>query len=476
MVPLRPNRCAFCDSPLAHDQHYCLSCGERCGPPRLDPLHFARGRPGDAIGAAAILPSAALPGPRVAALLAAIVLGTGTLIGAVAGSEAPAARAAVAGKRIVLLAPPPAAPVAPAPPAVPAADVPVVDPPAEAPAPPAELPTAAPEAAASIPDAPPVAPTEEESADTLEVTPAPTVPAGPPISHVWVLSLSGHGHADAFGPAASDPWFREVLSREGVLLNNVHAVSPGSLGSGLALLAGAPRRPATDADCPDLAQGCTVAAADGSLLEQLDATGRTWKAYVEPTPGSPPPSCTPAPGPVAARNPVAFLEGVTRDRSCATRVVGLETLTADLTDAATTPTFSLIVPNACHDGRDTPCAPGAPAGLAAAAAPTRATLDAIRGSAAYAEGGLVIVLFDHGVPGDTSARKGTTGPAGGAVGAVLLSPFVTPGRQVAAAYDQFSMLKTIEERLALPLLGGAAERGVKAFGPRVFDIATEPTG
>ncbi len=89
----------------------------------------------------------------------------------------------------------------------------------------------------------------------------------------------------------------------------------------------------------------------------------------------------------------------------------------------------------------------------------------------------MVVLFDHGAPGDTSARKGAPkGQGGGAVGAVLLSPFVTPGHQVAAAYDQYSVLKTVEQLFGLPALGGATERGVKAFGPKVFDAAPKPAG
>jgi len=80
------------------------------------------------------------------------------------------------------------------------------------------------------------------------------------------------------------------------------------------------------------------------------------------------------------------------------------------------------------------------------------------------------------VPGDRSARRGApAGQGGGAIGAVLLSPFVTPGHQVAAAYDQYSVLRSVERIFSVPLLGGAAEHGVKGFGPAVFDATPAPS-
>lgn len=480
--PTPATACAECAAPLAPDQRYCLSCGARCAAPRLDPLAHAHGnQAGSATAAAPPIAPAALPGPRIAALLTLAVLAVGTGIGVLAGADAPVARA-TAGRRIVLLDSPAPAPVAaPATTPAPAASDPVpVDTPAPADVTPA--PATAPEAPAA-PVAPepaaPAAPAPSSSSgdDTPLVDPTPAAPTGPAISHVWVVSLSGHGHPDTFGPTAPDPWFREVLARQGALLNNVHAVSPGSLADGLALLAGTPPRPATDQDCPDLAQGCTVPEADGSLLEQLDGVGKTWKAYVEPAPDGTTASCKPASGPVAARNPVAFLEGVTKDPACPSHLAGLDALDADLVDPETTPAFSLLVPNACHDGRDAPCAQGAPAGLPAASQPVHDLLDRIRASKAYTDGGLIVVLFDHGVPGDTSARKGAPkGQGGGSVGAVLLSPFVTPGHQIAAAYDQYSVLKTVEQLFSVPALGGAGEPGVKAFGPKVFDAKPPSTG
>ena len=58
--------------------------------------------------------------------------------------------------------------------------------------------------------------------------------------------------------------------------------------------------------------------------------------------------------------------------------------------------------------------------------------------------------------------------AGGRVGALLLSPFVTPGATIEAPYDPFALLSSIDHLFALDPLGYAAQTRLKPFGPRVF--------
>ena len=124
-------------------------------------------------------------------------------------------------------------------------------------------------------------------------------------------------------------------------------------------------------------------------------------------------------------------------------------------------------------------APGAPAGLPAASAWLQPVLAQIEASPAYREDGLVVVLADRSGPdgpdADTSARTGATAPAGGGlVPALLLSKWVTPGQQVAAAYDHFALLRSLEDIFALPRLGEAAAPGLKGFGPKVFGAFPAP--
>ena len=85
----------------------------------------------------------------------------------------------------------------------------------------------------------------------------------------------------------------------------------------------------------------------------------------------------------------------------------------DAEDAESAPTLSLVIPNACHDGADQPCAEGAPAGPAAADAWLKEQLDPLLASKAYKDDGLVLLTFD------------TAPDASKPVGALLISELWT---------------------------------------------------
>ena len=63
---------------------------------------------------------------------------------------------------------------------------------------------------------------------------------------------------------------------------------------------------------------------------------------------------------------------------------------------------------------------------------------------------------------------GRTGPGGGRVGAVLLSPLIQPGTVSAVPYNHYSLLRSIEDIFGLPHLGDAVMARVRSFGPDVF--------
>ena len=101
---------------------------------------------------------------------------------------------------------------------------------------------------------------------------------------------------------------------------------------------------------------------------------------------------------------------------------------------------------------------------------------------AYRDGGLIVVTFDEGSDaaaccGETAGFSaghpnvplpGRTGPGGGRIGAVLLSPLIKPGTVSTVPYNHYSLLRTIEDIFGLPYLGDAALPQVRSFGPDVF--------
>ena len=285
-----------------------------------------------------------------------------------------------------------------------------------------------------------------------------------------------------------------------MLLTGYHGVAPGPLANGLALLTGRVPTPEIAAGCPVYApladgRGCVAPAPAGARAEdlpsQLTEAGRTWRAYVEggdhdgpgcrhPVLGQPDPWTVPRPGDAAltARDPFVYLGSVTSSADCASAVTGLGALGRDLADPARTPSFSYLVPDACHDGRDAPCAPGAPAGLAAADAWLRFVLAPVLASKAYADGGLVVVTTDaapaSGPGADASGAPwlppGQAG--GGRVGALVLSPrAAAAGTTVDTTYDQLSLLRTLDRAFGLDPLGLAADRRVRPFGRDVLDTS-----
>jgi hypothetical protein len=101
---------------------------------------------------------------------------------------------------------------------------------------------------------------------------------------------------------------------------------------------------------------------------------------------------------------------------------------------------------------------------------------------AYRDGGLIVITFDEGSGtaaccGENSGLgpshpsvplPGKTGPDGGRIGAVLLSPLIRPGTVSAVPYNHYSLLRSIEDIFGLPHLGDAAMPQARSFGPDVF--------
>ena len=247
----------------------------------------------------------------------------------------------------------------------------------------------------------------EEEAPAAEPAPTPNpVPFDPEegeeplpeIKHVFLIVLDGHGYEEAFGKESPAPYLAETLAGEGKLLSNYYAVAQGGLANEIALLSGQGPTPQTAPNCPEYTaiapgtvsaegqvegEGCVYPAETETLPKQLVEAKLTWKAYVEdiangadagqptscrhPALGGADPNATPLQGDAFQtwRNPFVYFAGLAEGPECAESDVGLDQLAPDLKKAEDTPSFSYIVPNACHDGSETPCAPEQPAGLAA---------------------------------------------------------------------------------------------------------------
>jgi len=330
--------------------------------------------------------------------------------------------------------------------------------------------------------------------------------------------LENENAAVTFGAKPSAPYLAQTLPAQGALLKNYYGIGHASLDNYIALVSGqAPnqktqldcmvfsdfvlQQPALDAHGQVLGLGCVYPNIVKTLPDQLDAAGLTWKGYMEDMGKDPRrerATCGHAPvgrpdnteiataqDKYAARhNPFVYFHTIIDDpERCDAHVVNLDALPTDLANAATTPNYVFITPNLCNDGHDPECADGGPGGLQAADTFLRKWVPLITGSPAFKQDGLLVVTFDEsagqGPEGSTaccserplaSARRpaGVLGPGGGRVGAVLLSPFIKPGTVSSAAYNHYSLLRTIEDIFGLGYLGYAAEPDLQPMGTDVF--------
>jgi hypothetical protein len=355
----------------------------------------------------------------------------------------------------------------------------------------------------------------------------------PKIHHVFVIMLENEDYASTFGEPSADPYLAQTLPAEGALLEDYYATGHESNDNYISIVSGQPPNVENQADCQYFTNftsseveadgvqkglGCVYPASVENIGTQLTAAKRKWKAY-EQDMGNDPNRETAACGHPAVggkdetqdavegdgyatrHDPFVYFHSVIDNQTyCDEHVVALgspsgemppaalkgETgLATDLRSAGKTPTFSFITPNLCEDGHDYPCK-NEPSGASALADIDRfleTWVPKITGSPAFQKGGLLEITFDESdgpqsdssscceeEPGPGSPLPGITGPGGGRIGAVLISPFIKPGTISTTPYNHYSSLASFESLLGLPRLAGAATVP-STFGADVFTAA-----
>jgi phosphatidylinositol-3-phosphatase len=519
MTDLR--RCETCGGPLDAGQRYCLTCGTRVGE-RSPHLRALLARIGGeqsprALPAAEVpvVTAAAsgnqplrLPGPWVSLLLVGLFLGFGALLGDAGAGAGTGRLSASAGPLKVFVRHPAAAPSSSHERSSGTSGEGGSEPPAAE-----QEPTPAPAQAAE----PATGQSTTKSTETEAPSKAKPEKAKPAarlsdIHHVFLIVLSDQPYAADFGPESKARYLSHALEAKGELLLRYDAIAHEQLPNGIALLSGQGPSAQTAANCPTyaplvpgtagadeqvLGDGCLYPASVKTLPGQLAAKHLRWRAYIQGLEEAGPPTgpCAhPAPGaadPTAAggayatyRNPFLYFESITAASSCRENDVGLGHLKADLAGAAKrTPSLSYIVPDRCHDGGPTPCAPGAPSGPATTDAVLETLVPEIMASKAYKKDGLLVITTDEapagGELGDSSSCCGqpsypnlkTSGlrHGGGVVGALLLSPLIKGATTAQEPYNHYSLLRTIEDIFGVSHLGYAALPAVPSLSASLLN-------
>jgi acid phosphatase len=239
--------------------------------------------------------------------------------------------------------------------------------------------------------------------------PSPTPVAKP---HVFIIVMENKSPSQALSGA-----YTASLAQRYALLTDYHALTHPSLPNYLALTSGSTWRITDDGYHP---------LPRGGIGDQLTAAGISWRAYMEGMSGD----CMTEVGNYALRhNPFAYYGG-----RCPANVVSFDRLSDDL--ASNTPQFVWISPDMCHDTHDCPLQSG-DEWLAQ-------TVPHIVDSAAWKQNGVLFIVWDE-----------AEDPRSNAVAALVIAPKLK-AHTSAVAYDHYSLLATIEDRLGVNRLGDAA--------------------
>jgi phosphatidylinositol-3-phosphatase len=346
-------------------------------------------------------------------------------------------------------------------------------------------------------------------------SPSSARPARP--EHVFIIVLENEGFDTTFGEDSPAPYLSRELTQKGLLLTQYYGIGHFSLDNYIAMISGQAPNAYTQNDCftyydfkpltveldPNgqaLGAGCVYPESVTTLPNQLDAKHLAWKAYMEdmdtncehPALGQPDKHIhATAQSQYATRhNPFVYFHSIIDHPTCAEHVVPLTQLDKDLGSIATTPNLSFITPNVCHDGHDRASNLCAGGHLTAVNRFLPTLVPGILDSPAYKHDGMLIITFDEAdieinagkvVPEKTDASAccdeptgpntvapGRSGPGGGRIGALIISPYVEPGRDD-QPYNHYSLLRSLEDLFGLEHLGYAAQPGLKAFGDDVYN-------
>jgi hypothetical protein len=258
-----------------------------------------------------------------------------------------------------------------------------------------------------------------------------TGPSGvPAFAHVYLIVMENHGLSGILGNAAA-PYLNSLIARYG-LAADYRAVAHPSEPNYLALFSGSTQG-VTDDGVHNIAAG--------TLADQLDAAGRTWRVFAQNVP----PDCfqgysasggPDGPGTYARKHePAISFTGISDNAArCAniTDFAHFDPASAD---------YELIIPNTCNDMHD--------CGVAQGDRFLATFVPRILDSTAWQQGGVLFITWDEGSGSEPVAT-------------LVIAPGVPAGLRSSVPHDHYSLLRTIEDGWGLPCLAHACSANAMA--------------
>jgi phospholipase C len=272
-----------------------------------------------------------------------------------------------------------------------------------------------------------VQPRAPDTAEALKILPE--------FSHILIIIFENKEEGNIIGNSAL-PNINNLV-KQYALLTNYYAVSHPSLPNYIALTSG---------DTQGITSDCTNCFVNQeNLMDQIEGSGRTWKAYMEDMPA---PCSLGDKGKYAQKhNPFVYYDDIrTNSARCQQDDVPYSQFDSDLKNGQL-PAFAWITPDMCNDAHDCP--------TATADQWLGPVVNDILNSAAFDQTSLLVITFDEGTTHQSCC--GLPFLAGGKIATLLISKLVKPGFQDSTAYSHYSLLKTIETSWGLKLLGHSAD-------------------
>lgn len=253
----------------------------------------------------------------------------------------------------------------------------------------------------------------------------------PAFKHIFVIVMENKDYARVIGSDQA-PYMSSLAQRYGVA-TNYYGIRHPSLPNYLALTGG---------DTFGVTSNCTDCFVNQpNLADQLEAGGKSWKAYME---GMPSPCFIGDAVPLYKQkhNPFIYYDSIRTNPARCSNIVPFTQFAADI-QANTLPDFVWITPNMCNDMHDCPVSTGDTW--------LKTVVPQIFETPAWKDNGVLFITFDEG-----SGRAGCCGnAAGGRLATLVLSPLGWSGFTSDVPYSHYSLLRTIEAAWKLPLLGQA---------------------
>ena len=263
----------------------------------------------------------------------------------------------------------------------------------------------------------------------ITVTPRPPGGGGGQFNHVFIVVEENTNYGDVIGNSAM-PYLNGLAQQYG-LATQYYADTHPSIGNYLMMTCG---QIITNDDT--YSQTVSV----DNVVRELNAAGKTWKAYAEDIPSAGFVTLNYDDGHYASRhNPLVYYTDVHDNPAQAAHVVPFTQFATDLA-TYNFPNYCFINPNLCNDGHD--CGGNVVDGW------LKNNIDPLIKNAQFQQDGLLIIVYDESGNDDTHG--------GGRIVWVAVSGKSKPGYQSTTLYQHESTLRLSLKTLGVTVFPGAA--------------------